>query len=51
MRLSSAGRELEMAGRSGTLEATARATLETARAEWLAASSAFAAWVTKGGNA
>jgi HPt (histidine-containing phosphotransfer) domain-containing protein len=51
MRLSSAGRELEMAGRSGTLEPTARVTLETAHAEWRAASSAFAAWLTKAGDA
>jgi HPt (histidine-containing phosphotransfer) domain-containing protein len=50
MRLSSVGRELEMAGRSGTLEATARANLETAHTEWRAASAAFAAWLTNAGN-
>ena len=49
-RLSSVARELEMAGRSGTLESTSNATLEAAQTEWRAASSAFAAWLTKGGN-
>jgi HPt (histidine-containing phosphotransfer) domain-containing protein len=50
MRLSSVARELEMAGRGGTLDPTARATLEAAHTEWRDASSAFAAWITKAGG-
>jgi HPt (histidine-containing phosphotransfer) domain-containing protein len=45
MRLSSVARELEMAGRSGTVEPAARARLEAARDEWQAAADAFAAWL------
>jgi hypothetical protein len=50
MRLSSVARELEMAGRKGTLEPAARDTLETAQTEWRAASSAYAAWLTQAGS-
>jgi HPt (histidine-containing phosphotransfer) domain-containing protein len=45
VRLSSVARELEMAGRSGTLEPTTRAALESARSEWQAAEDALAAWL------
>jgi HPt (histidine-containing phosphotransfer) domain-containing protein len=48
MRLSSVARELEMAGRSGTLEPTARAALDTAHTEWQAAADAFAEWLKRG---
>jgi HPt (histidine-containing phosphotransfer) domain-containing protein len=47
MRLSSVARELEMAGRSGTLEPTARAMLDAARTEWQAAADAFAVWLKR----
>jgi HPt (histidine-containing phosphotransfer) domain-containing protein len=47
MRLSSVARELEMAGRSGSLDAAVRATLEGAHAEWQAASDAFGAWLER----
>ncbi len=50
MRLSSVARELEMAGRSGSLEPSAREHVETAHTEWRAASSAFAAWLTQAGG-
>lgn len=45
MRLSSIARELEMAGRTGSLDATSRARLEAARSEWQTAADAFAAWL------
>jgi HPt (histidine-containing phosphotransfer) domain-containing protein len=45
MRLSSIARELEMAGRTGALEASIRDRLEAARAEWTAVQEAFAAWL------
>lgn len=45
MRLSVAARELEMAGRTGTLEAPVRASLDAAHMEWKAAEEAFAAWL------
>ena len=45
MRLSSVARELEMAGRTGSLEASVRDRLDSARAEWTAAQEAFAAWL------
>jgi HPt (histidine-containing phosphotransfer) domain-containing protein len=45
MRLSSVARELEMDGRSGSLEAPVRAKLEAAHSEWQAAADAFAAWL------
>ena len=45
MRLSSVARELEMAGRTGTLEAAVRSSLDAAHAEWTAAQAAFAAWL------
>jgi HPt (histidine-containing phosphotransfer) domain-containing protein len=45
MRLSSVARELEMAGRSGTLEAPVRGRFDAARTEWKAAAEAFAAWL------
>jgi HPt (histidine-containing phosphotransfer) domain-containing protein len=47
MRLSAVARELEMAGRSGTLEASARDTLESAGAEWEAAADAIGAWLQR----
>jgi HPt (histidine-containing phosphotransfer) domain-containing protein len=46
MRLSSIARELEMAGRTGTLEPTVRTNMDAARAEWQAAADAFARWLT-----
>jgi HPt (histidine-containing phosphotransfer) domain-containing protein len=45
MRLSSIARELEMAGRTGSLETAARDRLEAAHNEWQAAADAFAAWL------
>ena len=45
MRLSSVARELEMAGRTGSLEASVRGRLDSARAEWQAAEEAFATWL------
>jgi HPt (histidine-containing phosphotransfer) domain-containing protein len=45
MRLSSVARELEMAGRTGELEASVRDRLAAARAEWTAVDGAFAAWL------
>ena len=45
MRLSSAARELEMAGRSGSLDAAAAAGLDAARAEWQAAAAALDAYL------
>jgi HPt (histidine-containing phosphotransfer) domain-containing protein len=47
MRLSSVARELEMAGRSGSLEAAVRGRLETAHSEWQAAAGAFGAWLQR----
>jgi HPt (histidine-containing phosphotransfer) domain-containing protein len=47
MRLSSVARELEMAGRSGSLDAAARARLEAAHTEWQAAADAFGAWLER----
>jgi HPt (histidine-containing phosphotransfer) domain-containing protein len=47
MRLSAVARELEMAGRAGTLEPSARATLDVALAEWKAAADAFATWLER----
>jgi histidine phosphotransfer protein HptB len=47
MRLSSVARELEMAGRRGSLEAAARTGLELANTEWQAAADAFAAWLER----
>jgi HPt (histidine-containing phosphotransfer) domain-containing protein len=49
MRLAAVARELEMSGRSGALGASSQAGLETARAEWAAASAALHAWLA--GNA
>lgn len=43
-RLSALARELEMAGRSGSLEPAIRGTLEAARAEWTAAAAALSTW-------
>jgi HPt (histidine-containing phosphotransfer) domain-containing protein len=45
MRLSSVARELEMVGRTGSLEASVRERLDSARAEWTTAQEAFAAWL------
>ena len=45
MRLSSVARELEMAGRTGSLDASVRDRLDSARAEWTTAQAAFAAWL------
>jgi HPt (histidine-containing phosphotransfer) domain-containing protein len=50
MRLSAVARELEMAGRAGTLDPSAHAQLETARGEWQAASEALKTWLAKGKN-
>lgn len=47
MRLSSVARELEMAGRSGSLDAAARAGLDAARAEWQAAADALEAYLQR----
>jgi HPt (histidine-containing phosphotransfer) domain-containing protein len=47
MRLSSVARELEMAGRSGSLDAAAHAGLDTARAEWQAAADALNAYLER----
>jgi HPt (histidine-containing phosphotransfer) domain-containing protein len=47
MRLAAVARELEMAGRTGTLEPSVPAVLEAARREWQAASEAFAAWLDR----
>lgn len=47
MRLSSVARELEMAGRSGSLDAAARAGLDAARAEWQAAADALDAYLKR----
>jgi HPt (histidine-containing phosphotransfer) domain-containing protein len=44
-RLSSLARDLEMAGRSGSLDATARTGLEAARAEWQGAADALDAYL------
>jgi HPt (histidine-containing phosphotransfer) domain-containing protein len=46
-RLSSVARELEMAGRSGSLDATVRGRLEAAHSEWQEAADAFAAWLKR----
>jgi HPt (histidine-containing phosphotransfer) domain-containing protein len=46
-RLSSYARDLEMAGRSGSLDATARTGLEAARAEWQAAADALDAYLRR----
>ena len=47
MRLSAVARELEMAGRSGTLESSAQGDLDTAQAEWDAAAAALASWLER----
>ena len=46
-RLSSLARDLEMAGRSGSLDAAARTGLEAARAEWQAAGDALSAYLQR----
>ena len=46
-RLSALARELELAARSGALDASARDGLEQVRAEWTAASDALQAWLTR----
>ncbi len=51
LRLSAVARELEMAGRSGTLEPEVQAMLDTARHEWTAVTDGFAAWLAKEGQA
>lgn len=45
MRLSAAGRELEMMGRSGTLDSTTQGTVDAANATWQATSEAAQAWL------
>ena len=45
MRLSSLGRELEMAGRSGSLDASAQPTLDAANDAWQATEEAVQAWL------
>jgi HPt (histidine-containing phosphotransfer) domain-containing protein len=47
MRLSSVARELEAAGRSGSLDATARAGLDAAHTEWQAATDALDAYLSR----
>jgi HPt (histidine-containing phosphotransfer) domain-containing protein len=47
MRLSSVARELEMAGRAGTLDPAVRGTLDAARAESQAAADAIRAWLER----
>jgi HPt (histidine-containing phosphotransfer) domain-containing protein len=47
VRLSGIARELEMAGRSGALDASAQSGLETARREAEAASAAMSAWLVR----
>lgn len=47
MRLSSVARELEVAGRSGSLDQAARAGLESARREWQAAADALDAYLKR----
>jgi HPt (histidine-containing phosphotransfer) domain-containing protein len=47
MRLSATARELEMAGRSGSLDAAAHAGLDAARAEWQAAADALGAYLKR----
>jgi len=47
MRLSSLARELEMAGRSGSLDAAARVGLGAARAEWQAVAAALDAYLNR----
>jgi len=47
MRLSSVARELEMAGRSGSLDPAARAGLDATRAEWQAAAVALDAYLKR----
>ena len=47
MRLSSVARELEMAGRTGSLEPAVPGRLEAARAEWTAVVEAFTAWLER----
>jgi HPt (histidine-containing phosphotransfer) domain-containing protein len=47
-RLAAASRELEMAGRSGSLLATSSATVASLRAEWEAAVAALREWIAKG---
>jgi HPt (histidine-containing phosphotransfer) domain-containing protein len=47
MRLSSVARELEMAGRSGTVEPATRGTLGAAQAEWAAAADALDVWLRR----
>jgi two-component system, sensor histidine kinase and response regulator len=51
LRLSSVARELEMAGRTGTLEPGVQAMLDTARHEWAAVQDAFRAWLAREGQA
>ena len=50
MRLSSVARELEMAGRTGSLDASVRGRLEAANVEWMAVEEAFGTWL-KGASA
>jgi len=47
MRLSAVARELEMAGRAGTLEPSARDSLEVAGTEWEAAADAIGLWLQR----
>ena len=47
MRLSSLARELEMAGRSGSLDGSARIGLDAARAEWQAVAAALDAYLNR----
>ena len=47
MRLASVARELEMAGRAGTLEPSVTEDLDRAGAEWEAAADAIGAWLAR----
>jgi HPt (histidine-containing phosphotransfer) domain-containing protein len=47
MRLSAAGRELEMMGRSGIIDSEAQPALDAANAAWQATSDAVQAWLAE----
>jgi HPt (histidine-containing phosphotransfer) domain-containing protein len=49
-RLAAAARELEMAGRTGALDATVGEAVETLHADWDAGTAALHAWVAEAGN-
>lgn len=47
VRLAAVARELEMAGRSGSLDAAARDAVETVQVEWRATTEQLQAWLVK----